>query len=117
MALVAAAVVALAGCGGDEELNLSPAAAEGRSIAREAGCVSCHGADGGGQVGPAWKGLAGSAVPLADGTTVTADTDYLTRAITDPDAELVEGYNVRMPTNTLSDAEVASVVAYIEELR
>ena len=110
-------MVALAGCGGDEELNLSPAAAEGRAIVEEAGCASCHGADGGGQVGPAWKGLAGSTVSLADGTTVTADTDYLTRAITEPDAELVAGYNVRMPENTLSDAEVASVVAYIEELR
>lgn len=117
MVLVAAAAVTLAACGGDEELNLSPAAAEGRSIAQEAGCVSCHGADGGGQVGPAWKGLAGSAVSLADGTTVLADTEYLTRAITDPDAEMVAGYTIRMPENTLSDAEVASVVAYIEELR
>ncbi len=113
------AVVALAGCGsgGDEDLQLSPAAAEGRSIAQESGCVSCHGADGGGQVGPAWKGLAGSTVLLADGSTVVADTEYLTRSITDPDADLVEGYTVRMPTNTLSAAEVASVVAYIEELR
>lgn len=117
IAVVAAATIVFAACGGDEELNLSPAAAEGRAIAQEAGCVSCHGADGGGQVGPAWKGLAGSAVSLADGTTVLADTEYLTRAITDPDAEMVEGYTIRMPENTLSDAEVASVVAYIEELR
>ena len=118
VAIAAVAVAALAGCGGgDDDLNLSPAAAEGRAIAQEAGCVSCHGADGGGQVGPAWKGLAGSTVALADGTTVTADTEYLTRSITEPDAELVEGYTIRMPTNTLTADEVASVVAYIEELR
>lgn len=115
--LVAAAAVTLAACGGDEASTLSPAAAEGRTIAREAGCVACHGADGGGQVGPAWKGLAGSVVSLSDGTTVTADTEYLIRAITDPDAEMVAGYTIRMPENTLSEDEVASVVAYIEELR
>ena len=116
--MVVVALIVLGACGGgDDDIDLSPAAAEGRAIAQEAGCASCHGADGGGRVGPAWKGLAGSTVALADGTTVTADTDYLTRSITEPDAELVDGYTVRMPTNTLSADEVASVVAYIEELR
>ena len=116
--LVATAVLSLAACGGDSAgPDLSPAAAEGRAIAQEAGCVSCHGADGGGQVGPAWKGLAGSQVTLSDGTTVVADTEYLTRAILDPGADLADGYTVLMPANELSAADVASVVAYIEELR
>jgi cytochrome c oxidase subunit 2 len=108
----------LSGCGAeDDDITLSLAAAEGRSIAREAGCVSCHGADGGGRVGPAWKGLAGSTVVLEDGSNVVAETDYLIRSIVDPDADLVRGYTVRMPSNTLSPQEVDSVVAYIEELQ
>ena len=68
-------------------------------------------------MGPAWKGLAGSTVLLEDGASVVAETDYLIRSIVDPDADLVRGYTVRMPSNTLSLEEVASVVAYIEELQ
>ena len=63
-----------------------------------------------------WIGLAGSDVELADGTVVVADTAYLTRAIADPSAELVAGYNLKMPANRLSDAEIADIVAFIETL-
>jgi len=59
-------------------------------------------------------GLAGSQVELADGTTLVADTAYLTRAIANPSADLVADYNLKMPANTLSDAEIADIVAYIE---
>ena len=62
------------------------------------------------------SGLAGAEVPLADGTTVVADTAYLIRSIVDPGAELVADYNLRMPANNLSDAEIADIVAYIETL-
>jgi len=116
--LVVMALLSLTGCAAeDDDVTLSSAAADGRAIAREAGCVSCHGADGSGRVGPAWKGLAGSTVLLEDGASVVAETDYLIRSIVDPDADLVRGYTVRMPSNTLSLEEVASVVAYIEELQ
>ncbi len=120
--LVAAGATALGACGGDGSsgsaptVPLSPAGAEGRQVALDAGCASCHGRDGQGGVGPEWVGLAGSTVELADGSTVTADTEYLVRAITDPGAERVDGYAVKMPDNDLSDEEVAKIVAYIEEL-
>lgn len=115
LALVFAASV-LVGCGGDEAPDLSPLAAEGRSLATERGCASCHGADGGGGVGPAWRGLHGSEVQLEDGTTLIADAEYLTTSITDPDAQIVEGYTVRMPANDLDAGEVEAIVAYIQEL-
>lgn len=90
--------------------------ANGEQLSRSSGCAGCHGQDFGGGAGPEWIGLAGSDVELADGTVVVADTAYLTRAIADPSAELVAGYNLKMPANRLSDAEIADIVAFIETL-
>jgi cytochrome c oxidase subunit II len=114
---IALCALLLSSCGGEETVELSPAAVEGRQIAGDLGCAACHGVDGQGGVGPAWVGLAGSEVELADGSVVLADTEYLRRSITDPDADLVAGYTTRMPENALTDAQVDAVVAYIEELR
>ena len=90
--------------------------ANGEQLSRSSGCAGCHGQDFGGGAGPGWIGLAGSDVELADGTVVVADTAYLTRAIADPSAELVADYNLKMPANRLSDAEIADIVAFIETL-
>ena len=78
--------------------------------------MSCH-REGGDGIGPDWEGLAGSTVTLDDGSTVVADEAYLTLAITDPDAQIVDGYDIRMPPNDdLSDDDVAAIVAYIQSL-
>ena len=112
----AGATMVPAGCGGTDGPPLSPLAAEGRSIAKDSGCTACHGSDGSGGVGPAWVGLAGSTVELADGTTILADEEFLRRSIMDPDADLVADFTIRMPANNLSSEEVDAVVAYIQEL-
>lgn len=91
-------------------------AANGEQLARSNGCAGCHGQDFGGGAGPGLVGLAGSEVTLADGSTVIADTAYLTRSIAEPSAELVADYALKMPANGLSDAEIADIVAYIETL-
>lgn len=114
-------VAGLAGCGGDDPGGsggpaLSPAGEAGRQLARDKGCAACHGANGEGNVGPAFVGLYGSDVPLQGGTTVVADDDYLTRSIKDPGADKVEGFNLPMPTNNLSDAEIASILDYLRDL-
>ena len=116
VALVVTGAVGLAACGADEQPDLSAAAARGRDVAAGSGCAGCHGGSGEGGVGPAWTGLAGSTVQLDDGSTVTADADYLHRSIVDPGAEVVAGYTLQMPQNQLSDDEAAAVVAYIQEL-
>jgi mono/diheme cytochrome c family protein len=97
-----------AGGGGDPVI--------GEQLSRSSGCAGCHGPDFDGGAGPEWIGLAGSEVTLVDGSTVVADTAYLTRAIADPSAELVADYNLRMPANSLSDEEIAHIVAFIETL-
>lgn len=96
------------GAGGD--------AVNGEELARSMGCAGCHGQDFGGGAGPPLVGLAGSEVLLDDGSTVVADQAYLVRSIADPSAELVADYNLRMPANSLSDAEIDDVVAFIETL-
>lgn len=118
--LALSAILAACGGGGDDagpEGSLAPTAAEGRQVAIDSGCAGCHGKDGQGGVGPAWTGLAGSTVTLADGTTVVADDDYLRRSITDPEADIPAGYTIRMPKNTLVTPEqVDAIVAYIKAL-
>ena len=92
------------------------AAADGEQLLRSSGCAGCHGADFRGGAGPSLVGLAGSQVTLADGSTLVADTAYLARAIANPSADLVADYNLKMPANSLSEAEIADIVAYIETL-
>ena len=109
----------LTACGGASTPSapeLSEAAAEGRRIANSNGCAACHGSDGRGGVGPAFQGLFGSDRELVDGSIVVADRDYLHESITQPGAKLVAGYKVLMPSNGLDDAQVASIITYIEEL-
>jgi len=120
-----AMAVAAAACGDDDSTAtsdattgdaISAAARSGEELSRSQGCAGCHGRDFDGGAGPGWIGLAGSEVVLTDGTTVIADDEYLTAAIADPSAQLVEGYNLRMPANNLTDAEVADIVAFINTL-
>lgn len=89
---------------------------QGKQVALDAGCTSCHGPNGEGGAGPTWKGLYGSDVTLADGSTVVADEAYLTEAIRDPNAKAVAGYGL-MPENSLNDAEIQAVVEFIRSLQ
>jgi cytochrome c oxidase subunit 2 len=117
LALTVCTMVVLSACGSNaDDVTLSPAAGEGRSIMRESGCGACHGSNGGGGVGPALTGLYGADVPLQDGTTVTADREYLTRSIVDPSADRVDGYDLPMPKVDLTADEIDAIITYIEAI-
>lgn len=117
LALAAATTLALGACANDDTDGLTGEAAAGRDIVRDRGCTQCHSAEGSDNArGPSWAGLAGSEVTFDDGSTVTADRDYLERAITDPSAEIVEGYKPIMPAVPLDDTQLDQVIAYIESL-
>ncbi len=96
--------------------HLSADAVVGWRIASENGCMSCHGQDGSGGLGPRWVGLAGSVRTLDDGTEAVADREYLETALRDPRAQQVAGFTLTMPTARLTDAEIAAIVDYLEEL-
>jgi len=120
--MLAVAVFALAGCGGDSgsgaqpDVSLSPAGLAGFEVFNANGCQACHGANGEGGVGPRLQGLAGHRVELQGGAVVTADDEYLARSIRDPNADKVKGYNIPMPQNGLSDDEIAAVLDFLHDI-
>jgi mono/diheme cytochrome c family protein len=97
---------------------------EGKRLAELMGCVACHSADGStlGKVGPTWKNLSGSRVRFTDGTSATADSDYLRESIRTPTAKIVKDYDksdAGMPSyeGVLTDPQIDALVLYIESLR
>lgn len=118
VALLFLAVLGLGACGGgDPDIALPPEASQGRDLARASGCSSCHGKNGQGVTAPSWQGLYQNEVEIDDDIVVTADEDYLYQSITDPQALIRRDWSIRMPTNNLTDDEVASIIAYIKELQ
>ncbi len=53
----------------------------GEALVSQNACTACHTIDGSAGQGPTWKGLYGSQVELADGTTVTADDAFIAESI------------------------------------
>lgn len=105
------------GGGGAAAPELSAEAAKGQDLADQNGCITCHSVDGSDGTGPTWQGLAGTEVTLDDGSTVTADDAYLQQSMTDPSAQIVEGFTaVAMPQFDISSADVDALVAYIDAL-
>jgi cytochrome c oxidase subunit 2 len=91
----------------------------GRDLAVGYGCLGCHSVDGRRHLGPTWRGLFGSRVPLAGGGEALADEAYLTRSMMTPLAELVHGYAPIMPRyqGLLEPGQVGALVEYIKSLR
>jgi len=96
--------------------------ARGKTLYTSKGCIGCHSLDGSPGAGPTWKGLYGSQVALTDGTAVTADDAYLTKAIDDPDAQIVKGFqpgvmSATIPKGSIPPADVKALVAYIQSVK
>ncbi len=103
--------------GGDGDQSTGdPLVDRGMQLAQNRGCLGCHSVDGSDAVGPTWRGLFGRETPLADGSTVQADQDYLRESILQPTAKVVEGYQPVMPPYDLGDEELDALIAYIESL-
>jgi cytochrome c oxidase subunit II len=95
-----------------------PVAALGERVYQAQGCPTCHEAHGGSARGPSLVGLAGTAVPLTGGGSVTADDTYLRESIVTPQAKLVAGYPPIMPTyqGLVGEEELMQLIAYIKSL-
>ncbi|MDR8392435.1 c-type cytochrome [Aliifodinibius sp. S!AR15-10] len=96
-----------------------PVSAErGKTLFQRTGCFACHSTDGTteGKVGPTMEGLFGSTRTLQDGSSTTADEEYLRQSILEPGEQVVEGYEGEMPSflGILSDSEINSIVEYIK---
>ncbi len=90
-------------------------AERGKTVAEDNGCMTCHSTDGSDMTGPTWENLYGSEQTFEDGSTATADEEYLRESIVEPSAKVVEGYPPSMvPYDYLSDSEINSLVEYIK---
>ena len=92
-------------------------AREGGALFRELGCSGCHAANSRVHA-PLLDGLYGKPVPLADGTTVTADDKYIRDSILLPRSQIAAGYQPVMPSfqGKVSEDQLLRLVAYIKSL-
>jgi cytochrome c oxidase subunit 2 len=88
----------------------------GMKLYKAQGCAQCHSVDGSRVVGPTWKDLYGSTVPLEGGGSVIADEAYLRESIAQPNAKIHAGYPPAMQPYNLRDREMAGLIAYIKSL-
>ena len=96
-----------------------PDSIRGEKLYQESGCKACHSVDGSKGVGPSWKGLFGSNVELADGSSVIANENYITESIKVPGAKTVEGFPANaMPSfGYLTDGQAADILEFIKTLK
>lgn len=122
---LAASLASVVACGDDDDAVArgvgeapagEPAETRGQRLVESEGCLTCHGPERAEGFGASFEGLAGSERELDDGSTVVADAAYLRRSIADPQADVVEGFDVPMPEPSLSADEIADIVAYLESL-
>jgi cytochrome c oxidase subunit 2 len=79
-------------------------------------CGSCHGPVNTVR-GPSLFGIYNAPRRLTTGQTVKADDQYLRRALVEPDADVVEGYQKIMPDyKDLKEDEILQLIAYMKSL-
>ena len=88
-------------------------APEARDLYGELGCAGCHENP---RLAPPLVNLRGAERMLVDGSKVTVDDAYLRRAVVEPSAEVVNGYNPIMPSyrKVLDDAQLTALIADLE---
>jgi cytochrome c oxidase subunit 2 len=94
-------------------------AGKGRRLLENKGCLGCHSIDGTKKIGPTFKGLFGSRVAVITGGSereITADEQYLRKAILRPGVDVVKGYPPIMPAIPLTEEELSSIVVYLKGL-
>ncbi len=124
---------------GPIEIDLTPRAAaakkaeivsadEGKRLATMFGCIACHSVSetAMSNVGPSWKGLFGSkrdyVTDKGKKGSLVADAAYVREAILEPNAKKHASFvksEFAMPSfaGVLSDAQVDSIILYIQSLK
>jgi cytochrome c oxidase subunit II len=94
-----------------------PMLASGAELFTQLACNTCHREDGSARA-PQLAGLAGSQVALHDGSSATADDDYLRESILTPAEKIVAGYQPVMPTykGQITEEQLLQLVTYIKSL-
>ena len=93
---------------------------KGKEIYKTRACIGCHSLDASKTAGPTWKGLYSATRNFTDGTTATADDNYLKESILNSNAKIVKGYAPnQMPSfqGQLTDDDVTAVIEFIKTLK
>lgn len=111
------AVAALAGCSDDgPSIEAQTPEGRGRALVEERACTACHALDATRGIGPGWGGIYGTTQALKDGGTVVVDEEYLRRAMLDPSAEIVDGFDAVMVPAAVDESQIADIIALIKSL-
>ncbi|MDP4292783.1 MAG: c-type cytochrome, partial [Bacteroidota bacterium] len=95
----------------------------GLEILQKNGCITCHSLDGTKIVGPTFKGLYGSTVAVITGMkthNIKADEQYIKTSITDPDKDIVVGFNkglMQSYKTILTDEEINKITEFLKTLK
>jgi cytochrome c oxidase subunit 2 len=89
----------------------------GERLFRDRGCSGCHAVNSQFHA-PLLQGLYRNPVPLADGTVVTADDQYLRDSILQPARQISAGYDNIMPSfaGHLTEEEIMELIAYVKAI-
>ncbi|MCC6283755.1 MAG: c-type cytochrome [Phycisphaerales bacterium] len=90
----------------------------GDELVATKGCLTCHSTDGSPGTAATWRGLWGSTVRLEGGRSAKVTKAFILRSMTDPLADIHEGYIPQMPayTGLLAAGEMDAIVEYIRSL-
>jgi cytochrome c oxidase subunit II len=96
-----------------------PPADLGKLLYEKKGCNACHTTDGSTRVGPTFKGVFGTSVSLADGSSAPMDANYIRESLMYPQAKARPGFPPSMPSfeGQLKEHEITGIIAYIESLK
>ncbi len=91
----------------------------GAELYKSKACFTCHSIDGNPGVGPSFKGIFGRNEKFVDGSSLTADENYIRESILNPQLKVVEGYQPVMPTyqGILKNNEIDALIAYLKTLK
>lgn len=95
---------------------------EGLGILKSRGCNACHSSDGSKIIGPSYLNLFGEQqIVIREGkeVSVTVDEEYITKAIYDPNSEIVKGYPkglMQSYKGTISADDIAKIIEYLKAL-
>lgn len=102
---------------GGKELTLAD---KGRQAYAKWACIGCHTLDGKPSTGPTWKGLYGSSRAFNDGTSATADEDYIRESVWDPNKRVSKGYEPnKMPAfkGMVNEEEMAAIIEFMKTVK
>ncbi|HYH09939.1 MAG TPA: cytochrome c oxidase subunit II [Thermoanaerobaculia bacterium] len=92
-------------------------ASQGEKLFEKYACNTCHTSTAGAR-GPVLAGIYGKNRPLADGSVVTADDNYIRESILNPQAKIAAGFQPIMPTfqGQVNDDDLIRLLAYVKTL-